>query len=67
LLGCSFTAPIPESRNAKSAQRSWLPKSSPSQISLQANIDAWETLPGAVKVGILATVKAAGGITGQDR
>ena len=30
-------------------------------------IDAWPALPEAIKAGILATVKAAGGITGQDR
>ena len=34
---------------------------------LQAIIDAWPGLPEAVKAGILAMVKAAGGITGKDR
>jgi hypothetical protein len=34
---------------------------------LQALIDAWPALPDAIKAGILAMVKAAGGHTGQDR
>ena len=34
---------------------------------LQAIIDAWPGLPEAIKAGILATVKAAGGTAGADR
>jgi hypothetical protein len=34
---------------------------------LQAIIDAWPSLPEAIRAGILAVAKAAGSITGEDR
>lgn len=42
-------------------------QNAPLDPDLAAVVDAWPKLPEAIKAGILAMVKAAGGITERDR